>query len=646
MRPPRGRTAMLGLTLVGLGVRLYHLTSQNLWLDEVETARIAVTPLADLVQRAQHDPTLLPTAWLSPVYYLLLHGALAVMPGSVEGVVRGVSAVLGAATIPALAWAASGLVGEPVALGAAAVMAVSPFHVWYSQEARPYAALLFFGTLAAGALRRALDADRVAGWAGFVACAVLAIYMHPIAVALPLLAALGLLWRRTYPPWRALAALAAVVLLLVPAVVLLAAKGPNLQTNMRPITLLDPLYGLYAFAVGFSLGPSTAELHGSFRELLPMYAPIVLAAAVLFGGVLAAGFVALLRTPRATVAFLLAWFALPFLLALALAAATHDAFNARYTILAYPVFAITLAAGVGHLADLFATAVVRPAARRTAAAAVAMAIVAMSGWSLYNLQTDPRYAKEACRDLGAYLAANASPEDVVLVNAGYMAAAVQYYYPDGARVVGYPRAGPMPSAEQARSDLSALVAGRSRVWLVLTRTFHGDRDGLLRRLLAETFREDREQRFPGVVVYCYSLPTEHDVADQRVNPSAWLASARSVTANRRPPHSRGGLRDRTGQQSLDRADELTRRERLAQERIGAETPDEALDLGLLAVGDCDDARWLCGPGRPESATQPAQHLKPVHPRQAQLQHHHRNVFGSHQLTRFRSICGEADIDPA
>jgi mannosyltransferase len=645
MMPLRARAAMLGLTLVGLGVRLYHLTSQNLWLDEVETARIAVTPLADLVQRAQHDPTLLPTAWLSPLYYLLLHGALVVIPGSVEGVLRGVSAVLGTATIPALAWAASGLVGESVALGAAAVMAVSPFHVWYSQEARPYAALLFFGTLAAGALRRALDADRVADWAGFVACAVLAIYMHPIAVALPLLAVFALPWRRMNPPWRTVEALAAVAVLLVPAVVLLAAKGPNLQTNMRPTTLLDPLYGLYAFAVGFSLGPSTAELHGSFRELLPKYAPVVLSAAVLFGGVLTAGFVALRRAPRATRALLLAWFALPFLLALALAAATHDAFNARYTILAYPVFAMTLAAGVQHLADLCATAVVWPAARRTAVGAVATAIVAMSGWSLYNLQTDPRYAKEACRDLAVYLAANASREDVVLVNAGYMAAAAQYYYPDGARVVGYPRAGPMPSAEQARSDLSALVAGRSRVWLVLTRTFHGDRDGLLRRLLAETFREDREQRFPGVVVYRYSLPTTHDAADQRVNTSG-LASARTVAARRRPPHLRGTLRNRTGEQSLDRADELTRRQRLAQERIGAETPDEALHLRLVAVGDCDDARWRCSPGRPESATQPAQHFKPVHPRQAQLQHHHRNVFGAHQVTRLRSICGEADVDPA
>jgi mannosyltransferase len=525
MRPLRGRVAVLWLTLVGLGVRLYHLTSQNLWLDEVETARIAVTPLADLVRRAQHDPTLLPTAWLSPVYYLLLHGALAVMPGSVEWVLRAVSALLGAATIPALAWAASGLVGEGVALGAGAVLAVSPFHVWYSQEARPYAALLFCGTLAAGALRRALDADRVRDWAGFVACSVLAIYMHPIAVALPLLAGLALLWRRRHAPWRALAALAAVAVFLVPAVVLLAAKGPNLQTNMRPITLLDPLYALYAFAVGFSLGPSTAELHGSFRELLPMYAPVVVSVAVLFGGVLAAGFVALLRAGRAATAFLLGWFVLPFLLALALAAATHDAFNARYTIVAYPVFAITVAAGVECLADLFAGVVRRPAARATAAEAIGLAILAMSGWSLYNLHADPRYAKEACRDLGAYLEANASPDDVVIVNAGYMSAAVQYYYPHGARVVGYPRAGPMPSAAQARSDLAALVEGRAHVWLVLTRTFHGDRDGLLRPLLSETLREDRTQRFPGVVVYRYSPPREPVTAEQRLKAPARLDSA-------------------------------------------------------------------------------------------------------------------------
>src|SRR5262249_42969190 len=161
--------------------------------------------------------------------------------------------------------------------------------------------------------------------------------------------------------------------------------------------------------------------------------------------------------------------------------------------------AIAVAAGVGQLADIGARTAGAPAARTIAAGVISALIVTLSAWSLHNLHSDPRYAKEDCRDLGVFLAAHAAADDVVIVNAGYMAAAVQYYYPGAARVVGYPRAGPMPDAERVRRDLGVMLAGHRGVWLVLTRTFHGDRNGLLRRLLTATFREDAELRFPGVV---------------------------------------------------------------------------------------------------------------------------------------------------
>ena len=66
------------------------------------------------------------------------------------------------------------------------------------------------------------------------------------------------------------------------------------------------------------------------------------------------------------------------------------------------------------------------------------ALSGIPGVSLANLYFDPTYAKEDCRSLATTLAAETTGDDLVIVNAGYMASAVSYYYPGPARVVGYP----------------------------------------------------------------------------------------------------------------------------------------------------------------------------------------------------------------
>ncbi len=78
------------------------------------------------------------------------------MFGTGEVGLRSLSALLGTATVPAAYAAADTFVTRRSALIAAALVAVSPLLVWYSQEARAYALLVLLGTLSLVFFRQAL----------------------------------------------------------------------------------------------------------------------------------------------------------------------------------------------------------------------------------------------------------------------------------------------------------------------------------------------------------------------------------------------------------------------------------------------------------------------------------------------------------
>ncbi len=486
----RAAAAAAGLFALALATRAWHATTQNLWLDEVITARIATTPLA--VLRAPADPDLIqPTVWLSPLYYALLKGWLALVPGPDDAALRLLSVLVGALTVVVIAAAIAALAGARAGLLAGGLAALSPFHVWYSQEVRPYVVLLLFGTLAVGALHRGLSTGGRGAWLLFVAASLAAAYTHPIGVLVAALAvvdgALEGVWRDPARRRWLVSALAAIGVGLLPAGVGLLARGGNLLGDPRGAGLADLLYVFYAFAAGFSLGPPTAALRTEPLAALRAAAPVIVAVGLLFGMPLA---VAVWSTRGRQRARLLAWLLVPLGAPLLLAWLSGNPINARYAILAFPAFVGLLAVGVLHLAARWPVP----------AAAVAGGLAALMLASLWNLHHDARYAKEDCRGVAALLAARAGPDDVVLVNAGYMQAAVSYYYPGPAPVVPMPRPSLPMDEPVVRAELETALRDREDVWLVLTRTFHGDRDGRLPVLLAERFTEAGRTELAGATV--------------------------------------------------------------------------------------------------------------------------------------------------
>ena len=103
------------------------------------------------------------------------------MFGSSEFGIRSFSALVGTATIPVIYAAAKSLGSRRAGLIAAALAATSPLLIWYSQEARNYALLVFLAALSFLFFVRALD-ERGHRWLwGWALASALALATHYFA---------------------------------------------------------------------------------------------------------------------------------------------------------------------------------------------------------------------------------------------------------------------------------------------------------------------------------------------------------------------------------------------------------------------------------------------------------------------------------
>jgi len=143
------------IALVGAGLRLFMLEKQGMWLDETFSVWLANQSLGQMLQWIvtidQHPP----------LYYLLLHGWV-VRSGDTAYYVRLLSVLFGVATIPVIYLIGKRLSGPVVGLAAAVLLAFSPFHIRFAQEARMYTLLALNTAVTLYALVRLLTDPRAA----------------------------------------------------------------------------------------------------------------------------------------------------------------------------------------------------------------------------------------------------------------------------------------------------------------------------------------------------------------------------------------------------------------------------------------------------------------------------------------------------
>src|SRR6188472_2328043 len=157
---------VVALTLLGAVLRFPTLDRQSFWLDELVTASLLDRSLGDVLGE-------IPRTEATPYLYYVVAWLWNSVFGLGEVGLPSLSALAGTATIPVAYGAGVVLVSRRAGIVTAALVATSPFLVWYSQEARSYALFALLGAASVLSFGLALRGDRrwLAGWA--VVCALM-----------------------------------------------------------------------------------------------------------------------------------------------------------------------------------------------------------------------------------------------------------------------------------------------------------------------------------------------------------------------------------------------------------------------------------------------------------------------------------------
>ena len=179
-----------GLSLLAAGLRFATLGMQAYHHDEIVTASRVLRKdfwhAMDAVGFSESAP---------PLYYALAWPWTQLM-GTGEAGLRSLSALFGVMTVPFAYLLGAELRGQRAGIATAALVAVNPMLVWYSQEGRAYSLLVLLTTVSALYFVRALNRGHRRDLRLWGIASALALATHYFALFPVALEALWLLWRR------------------------------------------------------------------------------------------------------------------------------------------------------------------------------------------------------------------------------------------------------------------------------------------------------------------------------------------------------------------------------------------------------------------------------------------------------------------
>lgn len=470
MRSRTWRLLLVGVLLAGWYWRLTSLDFQSLWRDEVDSLLFATRPLSQVLA------TFTRPGENGPLYFLGLRPWLAIM-GHSEFAMRFPSAWTGILALPLIyAWGRK-LFGAGVGAGAMLLLAVNPYHVWYSQEARMYSLLVLLVMLALWVFVQALERGGLGRWFLWLFLTSACFYVHVLAVlVIPLQLLWFLLTPRWHPRWRSYAlALAILILPYLPLVwwqwKLLS--DPQFRTGHPFVPLLRMLLVLF-----------TAQIQGIPTRIgVWGFAPVFLF-----------GLAALVLPREGTRARwrLAVWWLFP-PLALFLISLRTPLFTDRYMIWILPALLLWLALGAVQVSRL----------NRPLAMLGIGVLLVFQLWVGWNQSHQP--IKSDFRAAAAFVQPQRQAQDVLVFLIPYIRQTYQYYDPGPYPWLDAPYANREPDASQLAARLQNGLAGYEGVWLIQSEAEFYDAQGRMQQWLDTHATLDAEAHFTRVDVYHYRL---------------------------------------------------------------------------------------------------------------------------------------------
>ena len=426
-------------------LRLWNLGSESAWIDEaysIELAKHSVVEILNGTAADQHPP----------FYYLLLHFWLRI--GSGVTYARLLSVILGVISVGQVLHFGYKTGGVYIGLVGGLLVALSPMHVWYSQEIRMYILLLCLTTASTTALWWALRNKQLLFWILYCFFSILALYTHYFAFFILLGQGIWVLLRliKGHPKtdlWIWMASTAAAVLLFLPwlPVAINQIRFHSMTWVESPTifvirdTLLRLVFGVAVLSLpDFLLWVALALLIGIFFWAIKKYSPIF-------------------SIKDGAFFYISAWGVLPFLLI-------------SFVALLFPIYQFKQYLIVVSPILLVAAWVIYVFPRNFRITSLLILVLAASFSLIYQQIT---LTKDDWKGAALYIQQNSTHGDVLFGNPAASSLALAQYAEISSPFLGTPKdydiitggwEGEMLKSESTSSTFDPLLQTYQRVWLI------------------------------------------------------------------------------------------------------------------------------------------------------------------------------------
>jgi hypothetical protein len=442
-----------------------------------------------------------------PLYFLLMHCWLPW--GTSEFWIRLPSAILGTLTCLIALVLGEHLLGKRHGWVMGLALAVAPFHVYYSQEARMYALLGMVGAMAMLGTYLLAKTHQWRYALLYLVSATLSCYTFTYGIFLILFSCIFSLCFQPRLPRRVVLITWATNLLVaglfcpwVPRLMTTVKSGRGLHTLERGPVSEALAYSFFSLGLGTTFGPTPEQLRALGSRIF-LEQPV--AAGLLVGGLLAVGLVIVigmrLLWHRNRNSFFFALVGLVVFLGCPAAVnllKPNIPNNPRYAILA-----------IIPLSLVFAAFAIWTQGAVVWKKACAFLFVGCIGVSLANNYFNPRYARDDIRSAARFLLSLEPAPRIIFVCAEFVAPTLRYYYDRSARIVPLELVG--ASVEESLKPFAEELAEGGIVALVYTRPDHGDPQRLFPTWFKQRYQLQLEKAWTGVALYVFDtrrLPTQ------------------------------------------------------------------------------------------------------------------------------------------
>ncbi|MBI3769988.1 MAG: glycosyltransferase family 39 protein [Deltaproteobacteria bacterium] len=490
--PFRPHLLLVLLTLVAAIVRFGDLTAQSFWLDEYLWTRNAAGSVRDILRLGDGYP---------PLFGLLVHAQLQAGLAS-DWWLRAPSALAGTLAVPLTYAIGRRVAGYAPALAAAALLAVNPMAIWYSQECGAYALVVLMALASTLCFLRLLAGGGVRDAYGYTGALFLGFGLHYYFVFVVVAQALVATWDAVRRPqrrvfWACMACAAAATLAVWGQAFLCDLGSQSAEDSGRQMSLLALPYTMLTFVGGFSLGPPLRSLHRTLYGDAPLWTVVAPYSVVT---VLALGvttvLAALASTRRWTVSrALTALLVVVPVLGAWLASMLLVGYRPRYAVAALPLAAIWCASA---LRTRF----------RPLAGALLIVLASLELAALRQID-DRDYAREDTRAAAAYVTGHDPHATVVLVGAA-TGSFNRYAGATAYLVTILPH--DLDDEASFHARMGGALARGGDVWLLSSRPWTIDPNDRVRAVLDEALAPREEMHFAGVIVRRYVLASTRTAA--------------------------------------------------------------------------------------------------------------------------------------